>query len=277
MCDVKKTIIIRSAELLLLFQCYLCGRQIHLSALGNHLRLEHGITISKDIIFEFYNARTRYKALKYQIFGDDESSGSDSDNDLSLSKSALDRIQQMSNNFQNSLEGDQTIQAIKGETPKVSDYFKSILSPDDIHLAFDPSKRESPKPKRWDPIKSGNHGWLTSESNPESVLKFARDQKYVNPQLPWERSAATDRLFYEEITNQIFEVILEDVINVNLYDIAGLAIKDRGQRKIMNNSLMSFLKQIGGVFQKCTNMRMSFSNFEIFTFSDPNDLRSGRI
>ena len=76
-------------------------------------------------------------------------------------------------------------------------------------MAFDPSKRESPKPKRWDPIQSGNHGWLTSESNPESVLKFARDQKYVNPQLPWERSAATDRLFYEEITNQIFEVILE--------------------------------------------------------------------
>ena len=65
MCDVKKTIIIRSAELLLLFQCYLCGRQIHLSALGNHLRLEHGITISKDIIFEFYNARTRYKVMVF--------------------------------------------------------------------------------------------------------------------------------------------------------------------------------------------------------------------
>ena len=56
---------IRSGELLLLFQCYLCGRQIHLSALGNHLRLEHGITISKDIIFEFYNARTRYKVMVF--------------------------------------------------------------------------------------------------------------------------------------------------------------------------------------------------------------------
>ena len=76
-------------------------------------------------------------------------------------------------------------------------------------MAFDPSKRELPKPKRWDPIRQGNHGWLASESNPEPVLKFARDQKYVDPQLPWERSAATDRLFYEENTNQIFEVILE--------------------------------------------------------------------
>merc|ERR1712168_391737 len=100
---------------------------------------------------------------------------SESDNDLSLSGSALDRIQLMSNNFQNSLEGDQTLKAIKGETPKVSDYFKTLLSPDDIHLAFDPSKRESPKPKRWDPIQPGNHGWLTSESNPEPALKFARD------------------------------------------------------------------------------------------------------
>ena len=62
---MKKTVIIRSAELLLLFQCYLCGRQIHLSALGNHLRLEHGITVSKDIIFEFYNARTRYKVMVF--------------------------------------------------------------------------------------------------------------------------------------------------------------------------------------------------------------------
>ena len=64
-CDVKKTVIIRSAELLLLFQCYLCGRQVHLSALSNHLRLEHGITVSKDIIFEFYNARIRYKVMVF--------------------------------------------------------------------------------------------------------------------------------------------------------------------------------------------------------------------
>ena len=76
-------------------------------------------------------------------------------------------------------------------------------------MAFDPSKRESPKSKRRDPIQPGNHGWLASESNPEFALKFARDQKYVHTQLPWERSAATDRLFYEEITNQIFEVIIE--------------------------------------------------------------------
>lgn len=114
----------------------------------------------------------------------------------------------VSNNFQNSLEGDQTIKAIKGETPKVSDYLKTLLSPDDIHLAFDPSKRESPKPKRWDPIDPENHGWHSSKFNAKAV-KFARDQKYNDPKLPWERSAATDRLFFEEITNQIFEVIVE--------------------------------------------------------------------
>ena len=64
-CDVKKTVIIRSAELLLLFQCYLCGRQVHLSALSNHLRLEHGITVSKEIIYEFYNSQTRYKVMVF--------------------------------------------------------------------------------------------------------------------------------------------------------------------------------------------------------------------
>ena len=114
-----------------------------------------------------------------------------------------------SNNFQNSLEGDQTLKAIKGETPKVSNYFKTLLSPDDIHLAFDPIKRESPKKKRWDPIEPGNHGWLASESIPNSPPKYARDQKYDDPELPWERSIATDRLFYEAITSQILDVILE--------------------------------------------------------------------
>ena len=62
---MKKTVIIWSVELLLLFQCYLCGRQIHLSALGNHLRLEHGITVSKEIIYEYYNARIRYKVMVF--------------------------------------------------------------------------------------------------------------------------------------------------------------------------------------------------------------------
>merc|ERR1712168_7834 len=151
---------------------------------------------------------------------------SESDNDLSLSGSALDRIQLMSNNFQNSLEGDQTLKAIKGETPKVSNYFQTLLSPDDIHLAFDQIKRESPKQKRWDPIQPGNHGWLASETAPNSAPTYARDQKYDHHELPWERSIATDRLFYEAITSQIFDVILEDVIVNDLYDIAGLAIQE---------------------------------------------------
>ena len=83
----------------LLLQCPLCGRQVYLPALANHLRLKHSIIVSQEKIAEFYNARTKYKALKYQVFGDDESSESDSDEDLVMTDSALDRIQMMRSVF----------------------------------------------------------------------------------------------------------------------------------------------------------------------------------
>ena len=115
--------------------------------------LKHSIIVSQEKISEFYNARTKYKALKYQVFGDDGSSGSDSDEELIMTNSALDRIQMMrsvfkfvfsladrntasdwlieclktdkSNNFENSLEGDQVTKAIKGEPPKASGRFSN--------------------------------------------------------------------------------------------------------------------------------------------------------
>ena len=83
----------------LFIQCSLCGRPVYLPALANHLRLKHSIIVSQEKLLEFYNARTKYKALKYQVFGDDESSGSDSDEELVMTDSALDRIQMMRSVF----------------------------------------------------------------------------------------------------------------------------------------------------------------------------------
>ena len=108
-----------------------------------------------------------------------------------------------SNNFENSLEGDQVIKALQGETPTVTDYFKNILSPDDIHLAFEPNK--TPEPKRWDPVEPGNYGWFGSDRRPKSKP----DPKSGKVELPWNRSKSTDRILFEALTNQILYDIVE--------------------------------------------------------------------
>ena len=100
----------------------------------------------------------------------------------------------------------------------LSDYIKKILSPDDIHLAFGTSKRS--ETKRWDPIESENHGWFSSGHSPKSVPgPKSKDRK--EPEIPWNRSKATDRVLFEALTNQILYDLVEENFRKNSRHMIG--------------------------------------------------------
>ena len=85
-------------------------------------------------------------------------------------------------------------------------------------MAFEPNKRS--ESKRWDPIESENHGWYGSD-NPRSVPgpKFTKDRK--EPEIPWNRSKATDRVLFEALTNQILYEIVEESFHKNYRHLIG--------------------------------------------------------
>merc|ERR1712113_1035905 len=86
-------------------KCFLCGKEMYLSNLPKHMMDIHGITITRDQIYEFDYVLRRFNQLREEIFGVDyitdliDSSSENSLTNLSTTTSAMYCIQSISNHI----------------------------------------------------------------------------------------------------------------------------------------------------------------------------------
>jgi len=172
----------------------------------------HGITITRDQIYEFDYILRRFNQLKEEIFGvdyitelmDSESEcSSDGMNEITVTTSALYCIKSMSEDFKPPIS-----------TEKIIPKSPSNIKPPEIVIS-QPLNDQNLSARSV----ISTHSAVKSEPPPiEEILK-SEPSPIVEPPLPFLRSKINDSLMFEFITEDLTEELLAGNVQDELYDV----------------------------------------------------------
>jgi len=183
---------------------------MYLSNLPRHMMEIHGITITRDQIYEFDYVLRRFNQLKEEIFGvdyitdlmDSESECSTDDiNELTVTTSAMYCIKSISHHLKPPVSTDKTPEIVVSQP--LSN--RSVLSTHSVKSV----KSELPSAESVNLLKS----------EPPSIEQILPPPVVVEEPIPFLRSRMHDPLMFDFITEDFAEEVLAENVQDELYDI----------------------------------------------------------
>merc|ERR1711917_66041 len=194
-------------------RCFPCGKEMYLSNLPRHMMEIHGITITRDQIYEFDYVLRRFNQLKEEIFGvdyitdlmDSESECSTDDiNELTVTTSAMYCIKSISHHLKTPVSTDKIPEIVVSQP--LSN--RSVLSTHSVKSV----KSELPSAESVNLLKS-------EPPSVQEILKTEPSPVVVEEPIPFLRSRMHDPLMFDFITEDFAEEVLAENVQDELYDI----------------------------------------------------------